>query len=151
MNSISYNIDYHLNKADVNSIEKHLLSCDSFFEPPLSSYINIQEYSKKLFCKAINFEAWSEDRLIGLISVYLNDIKSKVAYISNVSFDLGYHNRGIASALLSKAIAYSVEKGFQSIKLDVFERNTIAINLYLKMGFKKSISVSKKQTMIRFF
>ena len=150
MDTISYSIDYRLNNADACSIEKHLLACDNFFMPPLSSYVNILKYSKKLYENAENFEAWHGENLIGLVSVYLNDLKSMLAYISNVSVDVSYQSQGIAKILLSKAIVHGTEAGFHCIKLDVYRVNTRAINLYNRLGFEAETPVGEKMTMVKY-
>lgn len=150
MNSISCKINYQLNKADVHTIEKHLLDCNGFFIPPLSSYVNILKYSQKLYAIAENYEAWHGTNLIGLVSIYLNDLQSQSAYISNVSVDMRYQNHGIARTLLSKAIAHGEEIGFHIVKLDVFRVNAKAINLYHGLGFEEKIFVGEKITMVKY-
>lgn len=149
MNSTSFNIDYRINKSDAVSIKRHLLRCDELFNPKLSSYVNIQEYSEKLFKKAINFEAWHNNVLIGLVSVYFNDLNSKVVYISNVSIEADYQKHGIAFFLLSMAAVYGVNLGFVKIKLEVYRDNTKAIILYKKLGFEEENKDGKKITMVK--
>ena len=149
MNSISFNINYHINVSDLDSIVKHLLICDDYFEPPLSSYVNIQEYGKKLLGKAINFEAWHNNELIGLVSVYFNDTTNKIAFISNVSIDAGYQKKGIASILLKTAIAYGTDLGFSSLKLEVQPKNIKAVNLYKKLGFEEEKTYNEKLIMLK--
>jgi GNAT superfamily N-acetyltransferase len=150
MNSTSFSFAYYINKSNPDSIKKHLLNCDKFFDPPLSSYVNIDEYSEKLFHRATNFEAWCNDELIGLVSMYCNDLRGKVAYISNVSTEADYQKYGIASRLLSKAIDYGEKLGFLSIRLDVYKRNAKARALYNKLGFEEENSDNQKLTMIKY-
>ncbi len=51
-----------------------------------------------------------------------------------------YRNKGIATSLLNYI---EKDKGIENITLEVRESNTVAINFYLKNGFKK-VSIRKK-------
>jgi len=101
------NIEYKIGVGSQNEIYLHLLDCDKFFIPKLSEKVNISEYSEKIFNKAINIEAWDNERLIGLVSMYINEEDTSFGYITNVSIINEYKNRGIASNLLKKCIKYS--------------------------------------------
>ncbi len=46
-----------------------------------------------------------------------------------------YQGKGLSKLLLKKSLTFAKEKGFQ-IKLEVHEKNKIAINLYKKFFFK---------------
>ncbi len=151
MNFTSFSFDYHTNKAYHTSIKNHLLKCDKLFKPPLSSYVNIQDYSEKLFKRATNFEAWHNNNLIGLVSVYFNDVRSNVAFISNVSVEADFQKNGIASLLLSRAITHGEKLGFLSIKLDVHRGNINAIALYRKLGFEEENPSNEKLIMVKYF
>ena len=123
--------------------------CDDHFEPPLSSYVNIQEYGKKLSSKAINFEAWHKNKLIGLVSVYFNDTTNKIAFISNVSIEAGYQSKGIASLLLKMVTDYGIGLEFSSLQLEVQSKNIKAVNLYKKMGFREEKTCKEKLVMTK--
>jgi ribosomal-protein-alanine N-acetyltransferase len=53
-----------------------------------------------------------------------------------MSVDAGFRGRGIASALLQHLIDWAREQDLIRIELRVFERNSIAIHLYEKFGFR---------------
>lgn len=132
-NNIIY---YKTNTTTKNEIITHLQSCNNNFEPPLETYINIKEYGEKLHKNAVNFEAWSEDNLVGLISVYFNNQKTKISFISNVSVNKDLQKQGIANHLLENAIQYGITQKFKSIELEVNNKNNSAIKLYRKKGFE---------------
>ena len=46
-----------------------------------------------------------------------------------------WRGRGVGSALLAEAIAWSRQRGLHKLSLDVFPHNTAAIGLYRKFGF----------------
>ncbi|MFX1355956.1 MAG: GNAT family N-acetyltransferase [Promethearchaeota archaeon] len=131
------NIEYKIGVGSQNEIYLHLLDCDKFFIPKLSEKINISEYSEKIFNKAINFEAWDNERLIGLLSMYINEEDTSFGYITNISIINEYKNRGIASNLLKKCIKYSKDINLNWISLKVDTKNVSAVNLYNKFNFIK--------------
>lgn len=129
------NIEYKIGVGSQNEINLHLLDCDKFFIPKLSEKVNISEYSEKIFNKAINFEAWDNERLIGLVSIYINEEDTSFGYITNASIINEYKNRGIASNLLKKCIKYSKDINLNWISLKVDTKNVSAVNLYNKFNF----------------
>ena len=72
-------IKYTTNTSSVDIIYDHLFNCRDLFIPNLDSYVNIKEYSQKLFDKSYRFEAFDNDKLVGLICLYPNN------FITNVS------------------------------------------------------------------
>ena len=77
-------IKYEIKKAGEKDIIEHLRECNDSFIPPLSDRVELVTYSKKLFEKAVTFEAWEKKKLIGLLAIYLNDEEIESAYITNV-------------------------------------------------------------------
>ena len=129
------NIEYKTGVASQNEIYIHLLDCDRYFIPTLSDKVKISEYSEKIFKLAINFEAWDINKLIGLVSMYVNEESTSSGYITNVSIINEYKNRGIASNLLKKCIKYSKDINLNWISLKVNTKNVSAVNLYNKFNF----------------
>jgi len=117
-------------------IQQHLIKCSPTFVPPLDTYIDINDYSKKIYKQAILFTELNNDNLIGLVAAYDN-IDEKFGWITNVSVDLNYSRKGIASKLLNKCYEYFRDKNYKNIFLEVFADNENAIILYTKHGFIK--------------
>ena len=130
-------IEYTRGKSIFEQIKNHLLVCDVFFVPRLSSKVDISVYAEKLATHAANFEAWNGDELIGLVSIYINDLHKRLAFISNVSIISTFAGKGIATALLKESILYARKLQFETIGLEVSVRNANALHLYLKLGFKE--------------
>ena len=128
-------ISYKTKTANANDISLHLLACDDSFIPALSSRINISDYAQKIYDKAITFEAWNKNELIGLIATYFTQPESGIAFITNVSVSKKYNGKGIASKLLSNCITYAVKTNYKEIKLEVNSENTPAITFYKKHHF----------------
>ncbi len=130
------NIEFKYNSATFNDILQHLKSCNNQFVPPLNTRISLEEYSLKIFEKAIKFEIWNNTKLIGLLAAYKND-ESKTLFITNVSVEENYTGKGFSNNLLEKAIAYCENFELKNIKLEVNKNNTKAISLYNKFNFIK--------------
>jgi GNAT superfamily N-acetyltransferase len=131
------NIEYKINTATSEVIVEHLVKCADLFIPPLYTYISIKEYGKKLFEKAITFEAWHENNLVGLAAAYFNDDKNKFGFWTNLSLLNGYQNQGIASVLTYKIIGYGIDNGFDRINLEVKAINEKVRKFHEKHGFIK--------------
>ena len=63
---MSEGIQFSLNNASEAEIVGHLWHCDANFVPPLSDRVEINDYANKITNKAMRFEAWSGDKLVGL-------------------------------------------------------------------------------------
>mgnify|MGYP003120109117 CR=1 FL=1 len=139
-----------MNKSTLLHIKNHLEKCKNNFTPKLQSYVNLTEYSNKIYSKAKRFEKFHKKELIGLIAAY-DDNLNKVGFITNVSVNKEYYGKGLADSLLNKCVEYFIKKKYDSINLEVFEENKKAIIFYRKHNFKiiendkeKIITMSKK-------
>ncbi len=127
-------ISYKTNQVSCTEIKEHLLACE--FVPNIDYYVeNIDEYIKKIMLYAVLIECWENERLVGFIAFYCNNISNGEAFITNISVIPEFNGRGIATKLLTKAYAYSKNKGFTTISLEVFNINVGAKALYKKAGF----------------
>ena len=143
MNTILYKI----NKSSFEEINSFLKECDDYFFPKLSNYVDINMYSKKLHDLSHKFEAWNNNKLIGLVAAYFNDIEFKKAYISNVSVIKEYQGRGISKQLLLNTINFAKENNFRIIMLEVFNSNILAIELYKRFNFEIVETINDKYIM----
>lgn len=138
-------IQYTQNLGDVNQYRNHFEHCEASFIAALTTRVNLEEYCTKLVEKALNFEAWEENQLIGMVNAYFN-AATETAYITNVSVIIGHQGKGIASILLDKCIKFADEKQLKIVSLEVASTNTKAQALYKKYGF--SVSSSKEDYFI---
>jgi 2-polyprenyl-3-methyl-5-hydroxy-6-metoxy-1,4-benzoquinol methylase len=127
-------------------IQEHLTACSSTFIPSLDSYVNIDDYSKKIFEQATLFTKFDGDKLVGLVAAYDNSTE-KFGWITNVSVDPEYSRKGIASELLNECNKYFENKKYFSIFLEVFSDNEKAIKLYAKHGFINHKIKDNKMTL----
>lgn len=137
-----------INQALCSEIEGHLVKSSSTFNPPLDSYVNITEYSKKLKENATTIEIWEKKVLVGLLAVYLNNEEEKRGFITNVSVLPEYQGCGLGSVLLNKILEYGREANYEEIILEVRKENIKAIKIYKKFGFKEFDSTKNSVYMI---
>ena len=130
----------------LEQIKNHLTICSSCFIPNLNSYVNINDYSKKIFEQAVLFSKFDNNKLIGLVAAYDNPTE-KFGWITNVSVDPNYSGKGIATELLDECKKYFETKKYFSIFLEVFVNNEKAIKLYTKQGFIQYKTQEEKMTL----
>jgi ribosomal protein S18 acetylase RimI-like enzyme len=134
-------LDFHTNRSGLTDVLRHLQDHDAAFQSPLSSRVNLAEYSRKLVDHSVRLEAWFGDDLVGLVAIYCNSKDRDRAFVSNVSVLEGFSGRGIARHLLQLAIAHVDELGFSSVCLKVDRGAVVAIRLYLALGFQPTAEV----------
>jgi ribosomal protein S18 acetylase RimI-like enzyme len=127
-------IDYKINSASVYSIFTHLSHCNNQFVPKLSTRVSLDAYANKISDKAILFEAWADETLIGMVAMYLDE--QNHGFITNVSVYSEYSGKGIAKQIFVHLMEYSNSFRISEIKLEVSSINFAAINLYENFGFK---------------
>ena len=132
-----------------NSIEDdiyyNLYEADKEFLPALRKKANLEKFINKIMNYSTRFEAWDvQKKLIGFISVYLNNKEDKIAYINMVSILNSFTNNGIATKLLQMCIDSAKEQSFHAIKLECDKKNYKARKLYTKFNFKNKAGYSHK-------
>lgn len=138
-------INFKFNTASEEEIFTHLEFSSKNFVPPLSSYVSIQEYSSKIRNQSNRFEAWNNNKLVGLLAIYSNE-KTKSGYITNVSVEQEFVRQGVGKELLSSCITYYRNNKFNIIDLEVFKINNRAIEFYKKHNFV--VTEKRKNTII---
>ena len=128
-------IEYSMKRSSLCEIISHLKDVDGCFSPVLSSIVNLEFFAKKIYDNTIRFEAWNNDKLIGLLSAYFNNYSTKNGFINHVAVKTPYNGQGISKNLMNKCIEYGINNGFESITLEVSKDNYVAINLYERFGF----------------
>lgn len=136
-------IVYKLNTASEVNILTHLIHCNNQFVPALSTRVSLETYAKKIANYAILFEAWFDEKLIGMVAMYLNE--NKHGYITNVSVYNEYRGNGIAKQIFVNMMDYTKANNISEVKLEVSVINIAAINLYKNFGFE---SLEEKNNQI---
>lgn len=116
---------------DVDNIHKIEIECFND-DISVSKDMIIDEFNNK---DKFHYKATYNKEILGFTSVW----KTDDAYnILNLAIKKDFRELGIASLLMEKLINFSKEqKDINKIFLEVNEKNTNAIKLYSKLGFKK--------------
>ena len=133
-------INYFLNKATEAELGQFFNSESNQFWGFLEASIDRISYIKKIFDKAIKFEAWCHNELIGVLAFYCNDKQYLTAYITAVSVLEKFQRKGVSSELIKHCISYVQNQGMSLINLQVLKSNFKAIESYKKFGFKANES-----------
>lgn len=89
-----------IKNEDYEKMKNFLYEMDKEFKVPLSKRLNLNEYAKKLKELADVYIMVEENKIVGGIAFYKNDLKNYIAYITFVGVSKKYHNKGIANLLL---------------------------------------------------
>lgn len=65
---------------------------------------------------------------------------STVAFLNVIAVSNVYKQKGIGKRLLEFSMSFFAERKFNSIQLDVYKTNTVALNWYLSFGFEQKNS-----------
>jgi ribosomal protein S18 acetylase RimI-like enzyme len=126
-------ISYKINNSTQKDIHDHLVICDTYFDNILSSRVNLDEFSEKIYTKAIRFEAWYEKKLIGLISAYFTS--DVIGFINHVAVFTRFQRKGISRILLQSCIDYGKKNNYKFIHLEINSKNKKAMDLYKSFNF----------------
>lgn len=144
---MSNKIAYSVNRSSLAEIAAHLLHADAAFEPALSSRVDIRAYAQKLHDRAVRFEAWLGEELVGLVVSYCNQPDVGKAFVTSVSVWPECQGQGIADQLMRQCIQHVQGLGFGQMELEVDQRSLPAVALYQKLGFHTLRSSGATLTM----
>lgn len=119
-----------------NLVKKLLKKVDDDFKPPLSSIVDIDEYSKKIILKSTLFTRVKKGELIGLCAIYATDKESRQVYLTMLAVDPIFRGLGLAKGLIAEMEVYVLRQGFTSIKLEVHKTNPGAFSMYRGLGYQ---------------
>lgn len=104
-------------------------------QQPLSAHWGAKGFASETIQPAARVWCWEENgEILGFLAMRLT---AGFGEILNLAVLPQACRRGIGFRLLAKALSDAKEKGGQEITLEVNVRNTPAISLYLKAGFKE--------------
>lgn len=144
---MSDKITYNVNQSCVADIRAHLLRADAAFKPALSSRVDIRSYAQKLHDRAVRFEGWLGEEMVGLVASYCNQPNGGKAFVTCVSVWPECQGQGIAGRLMRQCIEHLRVLGFGHVELEVDKRSLPAIALYQKLGFNTLRSCGNTLTM----
>lgn len=141
-------IHFNGDQSKLSLLIQYLNQLNSSFEPPLSSYVDIDSYADKLINNAYISVLEHNDRFVGLYAIYLNNINEKIAYLTSIAVLPEYKGYGFSKILMEDALNQAKEKGMCLFKLEVVANYTRAIRFYEKHGFRKCCDKSNNDQTI---
>lgn len=104
----------------------------SMLLPPIDRGVLV-EWLDRLLERGRNFVAFHWDRLVGHVLYSPADATESELL---VFVDPEYHGRGIGTELCRQAVAHAAADGHEAIRLHVERRNTTAVGVYERLGFR---------------
>lgn len=113
-----------------NEFYQFVLSVDNLFLNPLSNRINLEEWVDKTISNGfVLLEINEKGEIVGFISGYANNLKTKIAYINAVAVSPSFQGQGISKKLFHEFILYCKSIEFQRIQFhcDLSNKKTRAL------------------------
>ncbi len=107
-------IEVRVKTAQKDDILNHLLQCNKDFNPYLEKSVNLNDFATKIYTQAITFEVWVDQHIVALLSGYVNDTESKMAFINHISVLKKFRGKGISKILLDEFIRYANGENFKN-------------------------------------
>ena len=139
----------HVNLSSTKDILLHLERCDRSFYIPVSQYVDLSDYSLKIFEYATRYEIFDDDsNLVALIAYYKNE---HYFYITNVSTLPSAQGKGFATLLLNN-VSRDADLSGQVIKLEVASEDQRTIEFYKRFNFSilSDVNNLNKIEMVRY-
>lgn len=128
-----------MENIDKKELFTFLNSIDGLFPVPLSNKVDLQQYAEKLLEKGQLCIERRNGEIVGLVAGYTENLTDNMAYISLVGTSEKAQNQGIATKLIKEFCDECRKKNIERVHLYTDIRNSNAIYLYEKIGFKKLI------------
>lgn len=120
----------------IDEVIEYLYIHEKDFPIPLSNKINLEEYIIKIKNKGNSIICLSDSgKIVGLLFYYDNNKTEKKAFVSLVSVDQNFRNKGIASSMLSEMFKNLKKSNVEICDIPTHFTNKQAISLYKKFGF----------------
>lgn len=93
--------------------------------------------------------ALDADKAVGLLAMYVNDLVTRVSFVSVLSVSPTHHRCGIGKSLMVAGIDRARELGMRRMTLKLMPGNVAARRLYESLGFTISATDGPKLVMAR--
>lgn len=133
---------------DANSLSAFLNAVDNCLPVPLSTRVNIDEYSKKVCENGKALTISKNGEIVSAALFYCNDCDSKKAYLTLIATRPGFEGHGYADLILKKAESIAKECGMAEFHLDTDLSNYRAIAFYSNREYKIT-DISGKVHMVK--
>lgn len=127
---------FRQDRGSAADVAEHLSGCDAVFVAQLGARVDLSDFAARIAARAARFEAWADEKLVGLVAAYCNDTAGAHAFINHVGVWPAHGRRGVAAKLLESCIEHARKCGMRTIELEVSRDNARAIALYRGFGFQ---------------
>ncbi len=126
-------------KLSIEMLKYHNALSDNYFTVyPYKKYLS--EFKNKLKENQYIIVAKIDDKVIGFLSAQFKNTpwykNANVCIINEIAVSEKYRSHGIGSALFNNLLLVCKDEKVEEIKLDVYDVNTRAKQLYKRLGFK---------------
>ena len=130
-------------EGNLDEVYNFILNSDSFFQPKLSSRVNLKDWSKKIFNNATRVEVRKDDELVCLGAAYMNK-KPERSFGTYIFVKKEYQDEiEIGPTAMQMLVDYSEKYGSSAYYCIVRKSNKPLVRFYQKiLGF--SIEETKK-------
>ncbi len=133
-------------EQSVKMIAEFIKENEYLLPDPYSQKIDILQYSSKLNTLGECWYIEKDNKMVGFIGGYINDLKLKRAFLQLILISKKYQNIHGGELLINSFVKYSQEHGFKDIQLTVDLCNSKALHFYNKLGFEKSKEEHQNKT-----
>jgi len=121
---------------DAPSLQKNCLPANTLDEVKSFLEKDVEEMSRG---NKVRLVAEINGEVIGNLEIFFSrhPLTFHIADISTVVVNPAFRRRGIATRMIESALQIAEEKKIEIVKIDVEAKNTPAIGLYRKVGFKE--------------
>ena len=126
----------HAELDDAPSLQRNCLSANTIDEVRRFLEKDVEEMKRGNKARLV---ADVEGEAIGNLEIFFSrhSLSYHTAGVSTVVVNPRYRRRGIAMKLVESALNVAKEKNIEIVKIDVEAKNTPAVKLYTKAGFKQ--------------
>ena len=121
--------------VDREKFKKYVKEVEGDFPIPLSERVDLEEYADKLYYDSTLICEEENSEIIGFVAGYINETESMQAYVSILSVHKNARGKGLARKLMTQFVEECRKKNFRKVSLHSNVSNTIAYELWLKLGF----------------
>ncbi|MDD2564288.1 MAG: GNAT family N-acetyltransferase [Salinivirgaceae bacterium] len=108
---------------------------NQFIPMPLSESVDLPKYATKLANLSTQFVCYINDEIAGMTACYLNNLKTKKAFISVTVIDSRHKGKGIGKTLTKLCEAEAKNQGFSFVEFEVNKSNNPSIQMHLTIGY----------------
>ena len=121
---------------DASSLQRNCLSANTPDEVKNFLKRDVEEMEKG---NKVRLAADIDGEVVGNLEIFFSrhPLTSHIANISTVVVNPKFRRRGIATKMIESALKIAEERKIEIVKIDVEAKNTPAVKLYAKSGFKE--------------